>query len=168
MSAVVACRAAAGAFCSVLSAVMSRQPGFEPETRICLAHTDFLFFSVLFLRRQSSAPLHSLSCLVSTLASCKHEAPLIVPNYAASQIFVYHGDAVAEWREYVTNKYLVKYLRKINVDPAAVLAAWNAIAGQQLGATLAYLNPANKVGQWLVDVPVKPYEPATYGDSYKY
>lgn len=57
---------------------------------------------------------------------------------------------VADWRAYAT--------QKLSIVPSgqkkAFLDAWNAIAGQQLGATLGLLPPANNVGQFVVSVPV--------------
>lgn len=59
--------------------------------------------------------------------------------------------SVADWREYATNQLSIVPADK----KAAFLDAWNKIATQQLGATLALLPPANDNGQFIVKVPVQ-------------
>lgn len=61
--------------------------------------------------------------------------------------------SVADWRDYVSRTGLASLIPEGKID--AFIAAWNAIAGQQLGATLAFLPPANNIGIFTVDVPVK-------------
>lgn len=62
--------------------------------------------------------------------------------------------SVADWREYATSQ--------LSIVPAdkkpSFLDAWNMIANQQLGATLAMLPPANNNGQVVVKVPVEEEE----------
>jgi hypothetical protein len=69
----------------------------------------------------------------------------------------------------VSTKVLASVLQQQGVSPSDFLAAWNAVAGQQLGATLTYLPPANMVGQFLVQVPVTKgsYKKASKGGYYK-
>jgi len=98
---------------------------------------------------------------------CKHEAPLVRPSFAGSQIFPYHSDAAAAWREYVVDKYLAGLIEDLGLTKPKVLDTWNRIVDLQTNATLAYL-PANNVGQWLVNVPVKPSKPYEHEEYHKH
>jgi hypothetical protein len=80
-------------------------------------------------------------------------------------VFVYHGTAVGLWREYVANTYLGGIARKYDLAVDDILTTWNAIAGQQLGATLANLVPANRVGLFSVEVPTVSVEEEEYASG---
>lgn len=86
--------------------------------------------------------------------ACPHEAPLVRPNFGGSQVFVYHGNAVADWRAYAASTGLAGLLKKYNVATETFVNAWTGVSGLKLGATLAFLPPANDIGIFVVNVPV--------------
>lgn len=64
--------------------------------------------------------------------------------------------AVTAWRTHVARTalrgVLVKYGVKSEAEVKNFINTWNAISGQQLGATLIYLKPANKVNVFEVNI----------------
>jgi hypothetical protein len=83
---------------------------------------------------------------------------LVRPTFGASQVFVYHGAAVLRWREFVGFEYFGGYALENGFTVDDFISAWTDIASMQLGATLSYLEPANRVGQFIIDVPIKELE----------
>jgi hypothetical protein len=86
---------------------------------------------------------------------CPGYYPLVRPTFAASQVFVYHADAITEFRGYATNRFFEDLLEKYNVRPADFKKTWDDITGLQLGATLTDLTPANRLGIFTTTVPVR-------------
>lgn len=87
--------------------------------------------------------------------ACPGHAPLVDPSFGASQVFVYHGAAVLQWRAFVGEEYFDGLAEKYGFTTDQFISTWTDIANMQLGATLTYLEPANRVGQFVVDVPIK-------------
>jgi hypothetical protein len=92
----------------------------------------------------------------STAAQCPHTFPLITPSTGGSTVFVYHGDAVAQFRELVLTPFFVgvdsssKLSDSGNVtakplDPAQFLSEVTRIGTAHLMTTLDILSPANKI-----------------------
>eukprot|EP00775_Hariotina_reticulata_P012281 gene12281-12417_t len=85
---------------------------------------------------------------------CAHRSPLVLPNFGASQSFVYHGDAVTDWRIFASRVAMTDLVEAADSSVTEFNAIWQALTGIQLGATLANLPPANNVGLFSVLVPV--------------
>lgn len=66
--------------------------------------------------------------------------------------------AVTAWRTHVAKTalqgVLVKYGVRSEAEVKNFIKTWNAISGQQLGATLTHLKPANEVNVFEVNIPV--------------
>jgi hypothetical protein len=84
-------------------------------------------------------------------------------SFGGSQVFVFHGSAVAAWRIFVGKEVAGPLLEKYDITADAFIGMWTDIATLHLTSTLKYLQPANRVGQFIVDVPVKEVE-AEYGN----
>jgi len=69
-------------------------------------------------------------------------------------VFIYHGDAVADWRAYAASTGLADLLKKYGIATQTFADAWKGITDLTLGATLTFLPPANDIGLFVVDVPV--------------
>lgn len=103
-----------------------------------------------------------------TADACPDHAPAIRPAFGGSQVFLYHGDAVGKWRAYVAETYLADLARSNRVSVGKLIETWNAVTGLQLGATLANLVPANRVGLFSVEVPTLEVEEGEgEGDYYE-
>jgi hypothetical protein len=83
---------------------------------------------------------------------CPGYYPLVRPGFAASQVFVYHPDAIKDFRGYATERFFPDTLAKYQITAENFLTTWNAITQQQLVATLTWLPPANKVARFNVNV----------------
>jgi hypothetical protein len=76
-------------------------------------------------------------------ASCSGQAPMMTPNHAGSTVFMYHDTAVKQFRTFATRAAFSQLVPPL--DRPRFTQLWNEIAGQQLGATLTYLAPANSL-----------------------
>lgn len=105
-------------------------------------------------------------CFRVAADGCPGHAPLVRGSFGGSQVFIYHGEAVLQWREYVGKDLAGSLLEKYDISPDAFIDMWTNVANLQLTSTLKYLQPANRVGQFIVDVPVKEVEPEEgYGEE---
>jgi hypothetical protein len=62
--------------------------------------------------------------------------------------------AVTVWRTHVARTALAPLIKQYGLNMDQFIATWQRVTGLQLRATLTWLDPANKVGQFQVDVPV--------------
>lgn len=91
----------------------------------------------------------------NTTGSCKGLAPAVDGSMYGSTLFIYHPQAVQQWRRSVTDAMAAKGLIPAK-DTEAFAKLWDDIAGLQLGATLKLLPPANDVGVWPVGFKTAP------------
>lgn len=106
--------------------------------------------------RTSLSDIHTpASSSPAGTGSCKGLSPQVYPNFGASSLFVYHPNAVAQWRRHVISFALGSIIPE--ADRARFATLWDEIAGLQLGSTLTYLAPANAIGLFPVTVNTAPY-----------
>lgn len=86
---------------------------------------------------------------------CPGYYPLVRPTFAASQVFVYHAEAITDFRGYATRKFFADILEDLNIAPAVFKKTWDDITGVQLTATLTDLTPANRLGIFTATVPIR-------------
>jgi hypothetical protein len=67
---------------------------------------------------------------------------------------------------YVGQEVAGPLLEKYDITADAFISMWTNVANLHLTSTLTYLQPANRVGQFLVDVPVKEVEPEEGNGEY--
>jgi hypothetical protein len=81
---------------------------------------------------------------------CPGYHPLVRPGFAASHVFVYTPEAITDFRRWATRRKFPDILAEYKVSSNDFLTTWNKITEVQLGSTLTYLSPANKVAQFAV------------------
>lgn len=92
--------------------------------------------------------------VVDSAGACPGQSAAAVPAHGGSQIFVYHGKAVDEFRQQTLTPFFVKYAKKHGktLDADKYYNELKSLQGKQLGATLTYLAPANTLPLWAVTV----------------
>lgn len=108
--------------------------------------------ATLYTARAAPPALHARPAETGT---CRGLTPLVFPNYGASSAFVYHPNAVAQWRRHVVSTALSGLVPP--ADRAAFAKLWDDVAGLQLGATLQNLPPASEIGLFPVTINTAPY-----------
>lgn len=90
--------------------------------------------------------------IVTTTGTCKDSgfSPAIRGNFMGSTIFVYHAEAVADFRRDVLTAFFAK--QNPAVPAAGFFSNVTALLGTQLGATLAQLGPANAINRFTIAV----------------
>lgn len=127
------CMALGKGFSHILSPAMCAHPSSRCT---CDSHRDHRMNS-------STAAPHMLQqmCVVvcvspvslATADACPDHAPLVDPSFGASQVFVYHGAAVGQWRTFMGNEYFGELAEKYGFTAEEFIATWNGIAGVQVG-----------------------------------
>lgn len=75
--------------------------------------------------------------LAADNGTCRGLSPTVYPQYGGSQLFVYHGDAVATWRTYVASTALASLVPaadqvRARARTAHARARWAAGAGSRV------------------------------------
>lgn len=104
--------------------------------------------NMLLARARACQPL-------AETGNCRGLTPQVFPNFGASSLFVYHPNAVSQWRRHVISFALASIVPE--ADRARFATLWDEIAGMQLGSTLTYLAPANAIGLFPVTVNTAPF-----------
>lgn len=64
--------------------------------------------------------------------ACPGHAPLVDPSFGASQVFVYHGAAVLQWRAFVGEEYFDGLAEKYGFTTDQFISTWTDIANMQV------------------------------------
>ncbi|KIY94339.1 hypothetical protein MNEG_13623 [Monoraphidium neglectum] len=86
--------------------------------------------------------------IVGNQGACPTRVPAISSSAGASQLFVYHADAIDTIRKNTMTTWFVNYARKnapTPLDPTAFYNGVKALQAQHLGATLRLLSPVNNL-----------------------
>ncbi|KAI8469909.1 MAG: hypothetical protein J3K34DRAFT_422397 [Monoraphidium minutum] len=92
--------------------------------------------------------------IVDSVGACPGMAPITLPSHGGSQVFVYHGKAVDDFRTGVLGPFFVNYAKKQGktLDQAKFLTELKSLQGKHLGATLTNLAPANSLELFTVSI----------------
>ena len=93
----------------------------------------------------------SSSSSAKASGSCAGQSPSYIHNHLGSSVFVYHGDAVAEFRRDVVAPFFAK-LSGGKVSAAEFGAALSALKAKQLAASLRFIRSAAAVDVFGVSV----------------
>ncbi|GBF99831.1 hypothetical protein Rsub_12946 [Raphidocelis subcapitata] len=112
--------------------------------------------NVEFVFKQGSLGGRAIT-IVSSKGACKGQSPALPPADHGSQTFLFHPDAVGDFRKEVLAPWFVRYAewRGKKIDQGKYLKALNDLQTKQLGATLKFLSPANSLPIYTVEVTTK-------------
>ncbi|KIZ01059.1 hypothetical protein MNEG_6902 [Monoraphidium neglectum] len=86
--------------------------------------------------------------IVDSQGACPTRSPAITSSAAASQLFVFHANAIDTIRKTTMTNWFVNYARRnapTPLDPTAFYEGVKALQGRHLGATLRLLSPVNQL-----------------------
>ncbi|GBF88187.1 hypothetical protein Rsub_00899 [Raphidocelis subcapitata] len=95
---------------------------------------------------------HAVAIVDST--GCPGMSPALPPSHGGSQLFIYHAQAVDDFRKSVLTPFFVEYagLLKKQLDQTKFYNELKSLQAQQLAAVLKYLAPANALPIWSVTI----------------
>lgn len=96
--------------------------------------------------------------IIDAQGSCQGQSPALSPSAGGSQVFIFHPQAVSDFRTRVLSPWFVRYHSRVAGGKGAAFdentfnLALDSLQGGQLRATLKDLPPANALPQWIVTV----------------